>query len=134
MHPTLAYHVTPPAQRPFVPTRTHSVAVRFELGQITPEPVPQVVYQPLPDGEFFDPTMQPRPRLAMVCVDVARGPGCGVTFYPKRTTAMRCPVCKDVRWHGPPPARATPLATRPEADTPRHRARRYAAAKRQRAA
>lgn len=138
MHNSLKHQITPAHLRPFVPTRTRSVGVRFELGQIAPEPVPPMGYAPLPNGEYFDPTRRPAaPTLAMVCVDVARGPGCGITFYPKRTTAMRCALCKDVRWHGPPPVRTTPLATRPEPDTPRQRAKRYAAspaAKRRQAA
>lgn len=111
MHSSLATIRTPPHLAPWVPPlRRHHSGVRFELGQIHPEPVPPVVYAPLPDGEFFDPHAvvlsrptpwrPPCPKVPTACQDCTRGPGCGATFLPRHPASVRCPACRDRRWHG----------------------------------
>lgn len=92
MHPTLATIRTPPHLAPWVPSsrRDHSAVRRFELGQIAPEPVPPVVYRPLP-GEFFDPHAvvmsrptpwrPPCPKVPTACQDSRLTVEPGGIFY-----------------------------------------------------
>lgn len=75
----------PAALMPFVPQPRRGVSgVRFELGQIQPEPVPPPSYRPWdePIGEIPHVSMVPRP-----C------PDCLDSFKPRAWNQIRCRPC-----------------------------------------